>query len=160
MEKTILKNLKKKSVLESQSKFKENGTQNKKVIYKGILLTSLVDVFSILVIYLLVSSGAQQHDIMLKKGIVPPSSVSTDAIKNGLNIYVKNNRYYINDRLIKKNRLKRAIKYSLKKFKKRNIVLISDKKTNFKYLNPILIFSEELKIKNISFALISTGKGW
>ncbi|MDB2426082.1 biopolymer transporter ExbD [bacterium] len=159
MEKTILKTMKKRSILESQSKFNENANPEKKVIYKGILLTSLVDVFSILVIYLLVNSGAQQHNIMLKKGITPPSSVSTDAIKNGLNIYVKNNKYYINDKLVRKNRLKRAIKYSLKKSKQQNLVLISDKKTDFKYLNPILIFSEELNIKNISFGLISKGKG-
>lgn len=119
-------------------------------------LTSLIDAFSIIVIYLLIGtqSGGMETDI--------PSQMQLPMAENGIQIQketsivrVSNGVYYINDEAVHVTRLgsKLAALKNSAKSEEMEILIQADKKMTYASLDPILRAGSEAGIQKLKFAV-------
>lgn len=128
-----------------------------------LMLTSLVDVFSILVMYLLVNTSASKEAIKVDQAIKLPQAYQSSLITGGVNLEIVDNRYYVNKELVKYgslygvlSKLNEELEASGDEaFKK--IIIQADKATTFDIINPILLISSEAGFENIKFATMKIG---
>jgi biopolymer transport protein ExbD len=148
-----------RSPLKEGSQIRPFGNKIKKTIVTTLALTSLVDAFTILVIYLVVnSSPAEQLDI--KDGItLPTASVSADLDSSPV-VTFKNNSFYIEDRAVANGDLQAALKAlkektkNLFKNKEAAIVVQADEGVDFNLLQPIMVASSYAGISKVKFAVL------
>lgn len=65
----------------------------------GLILVSLIDIFTLLVFFLLIMSGEQQK-IASSKTVVLPKSISTDKPRDTVVIIVNSNEIFVNSRKV------------------------------------------------------------
>ncbi len=66
------------------------GSKLRRTVIAGLMLTSMVDMFSLLVIFLLQSFSNSPEVVTLQKGLVLPSAMSTSASKDAPVLAVSN----------------------------------------------------------------------
>lgn len=74
------------------------GGRGKKKLVAVLLLTSLIDAFSILVLYLLVQNSGIHSAVELKRIENLPEAVKAEALNNGTLVRVENGRYFVGDK--------------------------------------------------------------
>lgn len=74
---------------------RSGGSKRKMVI--SLVLTSLVDVFSIMLLYLLVQNSGNGSTIELQKLENLPSATKTEALHQGTLVRVEDGRYFLDD---------------------------------------------------------------
>ena len=73
----------------------------KKVIFQGLMLTSMVDVFSMLVIFLL-QTFSSTPEILITKGVQLPKSITATEVKEAPVLSISKDQIYIDQKLIGK----------------------------------------------------------
>ncbi|MCC7405233.1 MAG: biopolymer transporter ExbD [Bdellovibrionales bacterium] len=123
-----------------------------------LILTSLVDAFSILVIYLLVNTGAATEPLDSKQLQLPFASQS-EVLQAGLVIRIENNRYYLNDQEVRStilgDALEKANSALVDKGDERSgkAIIVADQNVKFEDLNPVITACSQTQIKKIKFAV-------
>lgn len=131
----------------------------KKSIVAQMMLTSLVDAFTIIVIYLIVNSSTnEQMDI--KEGLQLPKATHSQVIDQSPLVVYKNGKFLIDDKMVDEKFLTQALielKNKNEGFFKDNqnsIVVQADENINFEDLQPIVISSAHAGIKQVKFAVL------
>lgn len=163
MEFGVIKNSEMSPWLSSLSQVRPNHQKTKWTAMTALMLTSLVDVFSILVIYLLVNASASKHNIQLDKPIVLPKATQSTLIESGIKVEIVKGNYIINDQVVARNELLNTMKALVEDVKKKNekarVILQADQNESFEMINPILLLSGELGYDTLQFATVQTGGG-
>lgn len=150
-------------IANSSSLRPENGGAKKKVIAK-VMLTSLVDAFSILVIYLLVSFSNSGEMITLSEDMVLPTAAEAAVLKRSTIIRLeKDGKLFIEDEEVdSKNIVARLIQLkkslqekSLTGEKDEALILQADETMKYKDINRIIHASSQSGFSEIKFAVIS-----
>lgn len=68
----------------------------------GLMLTSLLDMFTIILIFLIVSFDAEDQDFKLNDGLTLPESSARSAFKPAVNIAVTNDGLFVDDKPVMK----------------------------------------------------------
>lgn len=147
------------SPIKTGSILRPRGNKMRKTIIGHLALTSLVDAFTILVIYLVVNSTpAEQMDI--KDGItLPTASISSDLDRSPIVVF-KNGAFYIDDQAVADNDLKARLQQLRERtqnfFKKgeSSILVQADENVSFDKLQPIMIASSYAGIRHVKFAVL------
>jgi biopolymer transport protein ExbD len=131
----------------------------KKSVVAQMMLTSLVDAFTIIVIYLIVnSSTAEQMDV--KDGIQLPKASHSQVIDQSPLVIFKNGQFIVDDQIVSESNLTQALvtlksKHSgFLKDGQNAIVVQADENINFEDLQPIVIASAHAGIKQVKFAVL------
>lgn len=74
------------------------GRRGKKKLVVALVLTSLVDAFSILVLYLLVQNSGINSTVELKRFENLPEAAKAEALHHGTLVRVENGRYFIGEK--------------------------------------------------------------
>jgi len=160
---SALKNSEMTPFLSSLSQVRPKGSKKVVTIVSTLMLTSLVDVFSILVIYLLVNTSASKESIKMDRPIKLPFSSQSSLMASGANLQIIGEKYFINSKPIAFDRIFEELKRLNGEFKKNNdnrfrkIIIQADKTSPFERINPILLISAEAGFENIKFATIKRG---
>jgi biopolymer transport protein ExbD len=148
-----------RSPLKEGSQIRPFGNKIKKTIVTTLALTSLVDAFTILVIYLVVnSSPAEQMD--LKDGITLPSASVSAELDSSPVVIFKNKTFFIDNRAVSSNDLQSALTKlkektkDLFKGKDAAIVVQADENVDFNDLQPIMVASSYAGISKVKFAVL------
>ncbi len=149
MMKRILANTTMRSALGSQSALKPKAALGKKALVITLILTSLVDVFSILVIYLLVNTSASQ-EITLKGDIELPIAHNTSVIESGLVLRIDGKDLYIDDQIVASEDLLSK----LEEMAMQTLIIQADRKIAFSELSPILLIASRTGYSKVRFAVI------
>ena len=147
------------SPLKEGSRLRPHRSKGKKSINVGLMLTSLVDAFTLMVIYLIMnSSDVEQFD--LKEGVMIPTAAHSEKLDSSPVVLFKDNGFYIDDQLVANNQLKAALEKlkikseSLFKGGDSAIVVQADEKVGFEKLQPLLVASSYAGIKQVKFAVL------
>ncbi len=161
MKHSVIKKTQMKSPLLGMTRLRPKQGRSRKQVVATILLTSLVDAFSILVIYLIVNTSASNDILKDKNGVQLPMAQSSVSLEEGVVVKIINNQYYINEQAVNVNELVEQlhqVKIDYKEQNKKiNLIIQADKSDSFALVNPILVSSAATGFEKIKFAVIPKG---
>jgi biopolymer transport protein ExbD len=148
-----------RSPIKESSKIRPFGNNARKSIASSLMLTSLVDAFTIIVIYLVVnSSDGQQID--LKDGIELPQASFSQQLDASPVVVFKDDQFYIDDQVIPQNQLQARLTQlrekiqGLLKTDDPAIIVQADQNIDFDKMQPIMVASAYAGIKQVKFAVL------
>jgi biopolymer transport protein ExbD len=143
-----------------------SGGRRKKDMSTPLLLTALVDAFSILVIFLLVQVSGVPNDFEAQDGIKLPQASAVDMntdpnMKDVLNLVITKQGYVLNGEILKLADLKARLGQAGRESKTSRLVIQADEKGDFDLLTPVLSLTAEAGISKLEFAVkaISPSQG-
>lgn len=149
-----------RSPLKESSRLRPWGQRFQKTMQATITLTSLIDAFVILVLYLVVASSPSDNTIDVDNQISLPQTKMMQEPDGSPVVVYKNNAFYIEDRPVQDSNLKDSLRALAAKFSssfKNNeaaIVIQADENIGFDKLQPVLIASSYAGIKHVKFAVL------
>lgn len=135
-----------------RSLFRPTAGKEKKKAVAQLTLTSLVDCFTILVVYLLVATHVGGEEIRTPKGLELPVASTTDAYNAGTTIAYSNGQYLINEKAVSLNQLVEVLESS-KTEDKNYLNILADKTTDFEDLNAAVLAGLQAGFKQIRFVV-------
>jgi len=148
------------TVLFGQSHLKPAGRSVKKKVVT-LMITSLVDAFSILVIYLLFGPAITGESIDAKLGLSLPIAYQSQLTDQENVLVIKNNRFILNEKDVSELNLLTELKNSAKTLtgtKKNSLVIVADKGYDVEKLNPVLIAASEAGLNQLRLAVEHQGE--
>lgn len=148
----------------------------KKVAAASLMLTSLVDAFSILVVYLLLNFSAEEI-ITIDSDISLPQATQATDIRRDVVVTIKNNKVFIkneevpskkmlstliairreqskNQKKMDKAKVKKNQKVADAEINEKSLTIQADKAVKYKMLNNIVMASNSAGYSNINFAVL------
>lgn len=149
-----------RSPLKEGSKLRPWGQKNQKSLNAAITLTSLIDAFVILVLYLVVASSPSDNTIDVDNQISLPQTKMMQEPDGSPVVVYKNNAFYIENNRVQDANLKDSLKSLAAKFassfknNEASIVIQADENIGFEKLQPVLVASSHAGIKHVKFAVL------
>ncbi len=143
-----------------QSHLRPKGSSIKKKA-ATVMITSLVDAFSILVIYLLFGPAITGEGVSPELGVQLPVAYQSQLTDQETSLVLKNNRYYLQNQEINTAQLGPALKRvaaQLAHLKDKALVIIADQKNDIEKLNPVLIAASEAGLSQLRLAVEHQGE--
>lgn len=119
-------------------------------------LTSLIDAFSIIVIYLLVGTQNGGMDMSIPNRLQLPTAESGTSLEESPIVRIEKGMYFIDDELVSAHELGRRLFELKKKMKddRTQILVQADHQMNYAALDPLLRAGSEAGIQKIKFAVL------
>lgn len=134
--------------------------KKKRSIVASVMLTSLVDAFTIVVIYLIINSSASEQ-INVEDGLKLPQATFSKELELAPTVSFKNGYFIIDNQKVSENALATHLKQlvaknssTTSKNKDVSIIVQADENVDFDKLQPLLIASSYAGIKNVKFAVL------
>lgn len=148
------------SPLEATSVIKPKGARGHKTLVAALILTSLVDAFSILVIYLLMNTSAATEQLDLEKDLTLPMASQSEVLQAGVVVTTMKGKYKIKDQEMNAGDLMEALKTLNAELedsddqRHKNLVIQADRDSSFETLNPIIMAGTQAGFETIKFAVL------
>lgn len=158
MHSSFLKNKVLYSPLASQSALRPQKGRGKKNTMATLLLTSLVDAFSILVIFLMMTSAAEQSDFQADHVKLPKASEAQATFKTAV-VKIVGSSILVNDKAVRAENLAQALREVYSQLKAsgsehpESLVIVADKDQDFLTLNPIIVAGSRVGFNEFKFAV-------
>ncbi len=156
-----IKNQIQMSPLGGTSSLRPKGGKGKRPLMFTLTLTSLIDAFSILVIFLLSNYSTSAQPLNLEgKMQLPMASKSTD-LAAGTVVKINDGRYYIDDKEVAANDMPRRL-YEIKQkigssSDANSLIIQADRKVEYASLSPIILAGSHAGFEKFSFAVLQGG---
>ncbi len=144
------------SMLSSQGHIRPKKTSLKKLLSSSLTLTSLVDCFTILVVYLLVATSFGSEDLSMPKNMILPSAAHSTPLASSVVILVEKGVYKINNEIVKLENLSDRLQEMRGSLDA--VVIQADKNSDYFSLNPVVLSSLRAGYKKIKFAVLQEDK--
>ena len=150
------------SSVENYSTLNPKQGRKRSIPVAGLMLTSLVDAFSILVIYLLVSMSNSGEVLYIDKGTVLPSAVHTHLLERNTVVKVKEDQFYIEEKEIGSEQLVAKLVELRQEWAKKNVdpqaeaalTVQADRDTSYDRINRIVAAGNHAGFSEINFAVL------
>ena len=125
-----------------------------------LMLTSLVDAFAVIVIYLLVSTHQNGKELKIDKEIKLPQAQHSQALQPGVNVRVVAGKYLVNEQEMKAGELLGYLTDLNKNLddnsdeRKGKILIQADKQSDYSSISPLLSIAAQSGFENIKFAVL------
>lgn len=137
-------------------------TRGKRVVNAELLLTALIDAFSILVIFLLMSFSSSGEIIVMGKGMELPKAAQGDVIERTPVVKVEEGKLFLDDKEVAANDLTAALLQVRKTFQETHpgeefpavLTVQGDRRLKYEMLNGIVLASSQAGFSDIKFAVI------
>ncbi len=155
--KNIITNPSIKSPLTSGYLFKKSG-KKRKSIEAVITLTSLIDAFVIIVLYLVICNSPTESNVEIDDSIMLPQAQHYSQLDDSLVVTYRDNQFSIDGNVIREENLSAEISRLSASFfstlkKESAIILQADENIDFHKLQPFLVASAHAGIKSVKFAV-------
>lgn len=135
--------------------------RSKRNLAAKLMLTSLIDAFSILVIYLLVNFSTTGEILYLSKGMELPAAAKTDLLERNTVVKIEKNKIFIENQEVKVSQLAKVL-MGLKKEKgvedrqgsERSLTIQADRREEFRILSPVIAAGGIAGFSDIHFAVL------
>jgi biopolymer transport protein ExbD len=147
------------SPLTSSLMFRGSSGPRKRSMNATLLLTSMVDIMTILVVFLLFDASTQTNNVNID-GINMPKASQAEPVPMAPVLRFEKGRYFIDDKEIQLSQLPEALKnirVMLEQKDPKNpaqLIVLADRAANFENLNPIMLASSEAGLQKFRFAVI------
>ncbi len=149
------------SPLSEMAVVRPKAVSSKRVLVSSLMLTSLVDAFSILVIFLLMNAKSGIEQIELKKANQLPQATAMDTVQKGIVLRIEDKAFFVDDVQVSEAALAQKLEEAKAKFEagllngqKANLIVQADKKMDFEAVSPILRAGATAGIHQFKFAVV------
>ncbi len=150
------------SVIGESSVLAPQSESHKRVVNAELLLTALIDAFSILVIFLLMSFSSTGEIIFMGKGMELPKAAQGDLLDRNPVVKVEEGKIFLEDKEVKAEDLTAALLEVRKKYGETHpneefpgvITVQGDRRLKYETLNGIVLASSQAGFSDIKFAVI------
>jgi biopolymer transport protein ExbD len=145
------------SALAGQSMIRPHGSRHRRAMIAGLMLTSLVDAFSILVIFLIMNSGASQDVVNIGEKVVLPQAKESQFISQGVTVRVEDGKFLIEDKEVPVSQLVATLKSyndGADAAKKEGLVIVADRNLDYADLSPVMLAGSQAGFTKYKFAVI------
>jgi len=146
------------SPLKQQSTLRPTNGRRRRTMFASLMLTSLVDAFSILVIFLIMNTSASQDtlDVDMQK-MALPKATNSQLIMDGVTVRVEGNSFEVDKKPVRKDQLVATLKQiyaASAEAKKDGLIIVADKNLGYEELNPVLLAGSQAGFSKFKFAVI------
>lgn len=145
--------------LENESLIRPKSNRASRALVATLILTSLVDAFSILVIYLLMNSSASQ-ELNVEKEIKLPMASQSDVLDAGVVVSISRAGYKIGDEFVKEQDIFTTLKQTQEQLaeddeeRSKKLIVQADKTSTFEKVNPLVMAGTQSGFTTIKFAVL------
>lgn len=158
----FLKSTAQQSVLGESSILAPKGTRTKRSISADLLLTALIDAFSILVIFLLMSFSSSGDILFIGKGMELPKAAQAEMLERNPVIKVDQGRLLLEDKEVASNDLTASLLDLRKRFLETHpnseypsvLTVQADRRVRYDILNQIVVAASQSGVSDIKFAIL------
>lgn len=152
------------SELGSQSILKPQSNKGKRSLFADLLLTALIDAFSILVIFLLMNFSSTGELLFISKGVELPKATAADMLERNTVVKYEQGKFFIEDKeMADQDSLIQELLDVRKQWVETHpgeefqgiITIQADKKTKYESLNSIVLAMAHAGFGEIRFAVIT-----
>ena len=156
-----MKDIQMKSPLDAMAQVrpKSNGVSMASVV-APLMLTSLVDAFAVIVIYLLVSTTQGPEALDVKKDIQLPVAAKSKVLQPGVSLRIVDNKYFLDKESYSLPELLKTLKAMSVQLKddsdprEGSLVIQADKNSDYRTISPILSVASQSGFDKIKFAAL------
>lgn len=123
----------------------------------SLMLTSLVDAFSILVIFLIMNHSTSQDVVNLGQHITLPKADQSQFIQEGVVVRLENGKFMVEDQDIALGNLARHLKTlndSVETAKKDGLIIVADRDLDYESLSPVILAGSNAGFTKFKFAVV------
>lgn len=145
------------SALAGTSRLRPDGGKHRRTMVASLMLTSLVDAFSILVIFLIMNVGANQEALNVGDKVQLPQAQSTSMIQQGLVVRVEDGKFIVDEKPVAIGNLLAVLKKhntGTEAAKKEGLVIVADKQLDYADLSPVILAGSSAGFTKFKFAVI------
>ena len=152
------------SAIGAQSVLNPKGVKWKRNLFADLLLTALIDAFSILVIFLLMNFSSTGEILFINKGVELPKAAQLETLERNTVVRYDQGKFYIESKeLADQNSLIQELLDTRKEWVathpneefKGIITIQADKKTKYENLNSIVLAMAHSGFSEIHFAVVA-----
>jgi biopolymer transport protein ExbD len=151
------------SPLTLQAVVRPRGSRTKRSAVTAVMLTSLIDAFTTLVIFCIMNPLVANDNVKLERGMQLPAAMTSEMMENIPVVRVGANQYFINDKPTTKESLKSALSQfgptNEEEKKTKAIILQADKRDQFSGFNPVILAAAQNGIQKFQFLVVTAGEG-
>lgn len=148
--------------LASVSVLNPKGKRHKKSIFADLLLTALIDAFSILVIFLLMSFSSSGEVLLLGKNLELPKAGLGLMLERFPVIKVEDGKLFVEEKEIKESELVAELMQLREQYKETHpgqdypgiITIQADRRIKYEQMNAIVLASGNAGFSDIKFAVL------
>lgn len=146
------------SRLAGTSMLRPKGKAFRRSLTASLMLTSLVDAFSILVIFLIMNHTANNETLNIGNKVSLPQVKESEFIQNGVVVRVENGKFLVEDKPVA---LSQLVAY-LKKLnatttdtgKREGLIIVADRSLDYADLSPVILAGSQSGFTKFKFAVI------
>ena len=147
------------SPLLAQSSLSKNHKKGKRNLVAALMLTSLVDAFSILVIFLMLNHSSSLP-VEVSNGVTLPTTKESLFVGDAVTITVEGGgaRFNIDKKVVSISGLVATLKAAREgksKESQNSLMILADKEMNFADLNPVIVAGSHAGFTNFKFAVVT-----
>ena len=148
----------------SMSILNPKGAKWKRSLFADLLLTALIDAFSILVIFLLMNFSSSGEILFINKGVELPNAAQVDVLERNTVVRVDQGKFFVEDKeMADQNAMIQELLDTRKEWAtthpdeefKGIITIQADKKTKYESLNSIVLAMAHTGFSEIRFAVVT-----
>lgn len=137
MKPSILHKKKFKSPLLSMKRIHPTpGSGKDKNLFFSLNLTTLIDAFCILVIFLLSNMNNQIQNLQTSKSLILPTAVKTDNLDKGVVVRIEGNTLFMDNKTIPKDKIAEALLTA--KNSETSLIIQADRQSDYEYIGLVL----------------------
>lgn len=154
MRQSILKSQIMNSPILQQKRIQSSGAAVKsKNLLFSMNLTTLIDAFCILVIFLLSNMNGQLQNIQIGKNISLPTANQSDVLNTGIVVRLENDSLYIEDKQISLADMPKRL-IELKSEEKKSLIIQADRNSDFEKISLLLRAGGQAGFEKYAFAVL------
>lgn len=146
------------SALQGTSMIRPNGNRGGRMLTAGLMLTSLVDAFSILVIFLIMNHSTSQDVVNLGDKIQLPTASDSQFIQEGIVVRVEDGRFMIEEKPVALPQLAATLKRlndgTIETAKREGLIIVADRNLDYADLSPVILAGSNAGFTKFKFAVI------
>lgn len=131
----------------------EGSASNKKSLFFSLNLTTLIDAFCILVIFLLSNMNGRVQNIQQNEKITLPMAAQTELLSEGLVVRLEKENIFINDQLINKENVASTLVKAYQ-LEKKSLIIQADKKSNYESIAFVMRAGGQAGYEKYVFAVL------
>jgi biopolymer transport protein ExbD len=154
MKASILQKQKSRSPLEAMKRIQATGAGGReKSLFFSLNLTTLIDAFCILVIFLLSNMNGQIQNLQAGKDLVLPAALKTEALQSGLVIRIEKNEMFLEDKKISKDEIAKVL-LAAKTPENSSLIIQADRRSDYENIGMVLRAGGQAGYEKYVFAVL------
>ncbi|MES3037583.1 MAG: biopolymer transporter ExbD [Bdellovibrionota bacterium] len=154
MRASILQKMKIASPIKEMARIQaKGGGKKEKSLFFSLNLTTLIDAFCILVIFLLSNMNGQLKNLEVSKNMILPSAKISDTMADGLVVKIENNELVVNDKKISRDDIA-AVLLKAKTSETLALIIQADRKSDYENIGLVLRAGGQAGYEKYVFAVL------